>query len=213
MATRLLILSMTCLLVEAAPCGAALYEFTLEGVVQFSFLPEVSVGDPASLKFIVDDQDLEPSPTFGKYTASGPATIAFPKTTLVAGDELGFLQVKLIDAEIVQYQNIGPSLSFDMGFAFPDGTITTDALPLTLPLSLATTNSFYIFPIFHEVVRGRITSYTGVPIPEPAWPGVSALLTFAFGRRTHRAQSRCGGVDAFRAMVLKGSSRVLSLIS
>ena len=157
-----------CLLLWTAPCAAALYEFMLEGVVTRSFLPDVHVGDTAAMSFFVDDQDLDPSPIVGRYLAISSVTIDFPKTSLVAGGHGGgHLRVSLHNADSVQYQNLGPEYSLNIPLQFPDGTITSDELPRSLPLSLANNNSFQIFPIFTDVVYGRVTSYSATPVPEP----------------------------------------------
>jgi hypothetical protein len=166
---------------------AAPFQFTLEGNVDFTLIPEVAVGDTARIRFTVDNEDLEPSPTFGKYLSSGTVTIDFPQTTLIAG-QLGYLQVKLFFADRISYLNTGQSLSFDMPLSFPDGTIPTDELPSAIPLSLATVNKFYIFPISNEIISGRITSYSAAPIPETGstFGGATYWLLMRAARRRKR---------------------------
>lgn len=176
-----------CLLFWTAPGAAALYEFKLEGVVIRSFLADVHVGDTAAIKFLVDDVDLEASPNVGWYATAGPSAITFPKTTLIAG-ESGHLQVKLSNSnsELIQYINIGGDYSINIPFQFPDGTITSDALPLSLPLPLATNNSFQIFPILTDVVYGRVTSYSGALVPEPEFMSALVATLLMLGRVPRR---------------------------
>ena len=176
-----------CLLLWTAPCAAALYEFMLEGVVTRSFLPDVHVGDTAAMSFFVDDQDLDPSPIVGRYLAISSVTIDFPKTSLVAGGHGGgHLRVSLHNADSVQYQNLGPEYSLNIPLQFPDGTITSDALPLSLPLPLATNNSFQIFPILTDVVYGRVTSYSGALVPEPEFMSALVATLLMLGRVPRR---------------------------
>jgi hypothetical protein len=171
---------------------AAPFQVALEGTVDFTLIPEVAVGDIARIRFTVDSEDLEPSPTFGKYLSSGTVTIDFPQTTLIAG-ELGYLQVKLFFSDRISYLNTGQTLSFSMPLSFPDGTIPTDELPSAIPLSLATVNRFYVFPISNEIISGRITSYSAVPIPETSATvgGASCWLLTGAVRRHNRRRCCC----------------------
>jgi hypothetical protein len=51
------------------PGRAAVYEFTVKGQVIGAGWPNVNVGDPFVIRYAVDSQDLEPSPTIGLYRA------------------------------------------------------------------------------------------------------------------------------------------------
>ena len=139
MARRLLASILLCTAVAVqAPARGALYEFKLEGVVSYTLLPDVHIGDVAVMTFRVDDQDLEPSPNLGRYVAVGAVEVAFPEKSLVVGGSSGYFEVKLNNgnAEITQYLNQGSELSLNIPFRFPDGTLLPDHLPLSLPLAL-----------------------------------------------------------------------------
>lgn len=171
-----------------APANAALYEFKLEGVVSYTLLPDVHIGDVAVMTFRVDDQDLEPSPLLGRYASVGLTTVTLPTTQLTAGDGSGRFTVKL-HSQIVQYQDVGVPLGVDLGFQFPDGTITEDCLPLTLSLSAASTNSFHLFSGVTSAVAGRVTSYSATVVPEPSFV-LGLCLMLGHGHRVCRGRKR-----------------------
>ena len=57
-------------------------------------------------------------------------------------------------------------------FRFPNGTLQSDELPLSLPLSIATFRRFHVLIGSMEVWRGDVSSYSVVEMPESS----SALL-------------------------------------
>lgn len=161
--------------------SGGLYEFTFQGEVTYSILPEANVGDSVTIRYIADSTDLEPLPMTGEYAATN-ATIRFPGGTFVTEAGLGTrLSVNLFGTlDTVAYLSHGNPYGIKLSFAFAGGTPQSDELPLTLPLLDANVATFHMFPASTDVIRGRITSYLGVEVPEPAALGVllaSIVLT------------------------------------
>jgi hypothetical protein len=75
--------------------------------------------------------------------------------------------------------------AYQIDFAFAPGTLASDGLPLALPLSSATLARFLITDsLFGLHLAGNITTYEGLPITEPADPGLILLIfALAGGRR------------------------------
>jgi hypothetical protein len=179
---------------SARGAHAALYEFTLEGTVNYSLVPRPVVGEPFIIRYAADTQDLFPEdPGGGGYLATLP-TVVFPESNaqipFEPSDEIT-LRVALYGAgvDIVSYQSrgvLGPSWNLTIGFVFPDGTLNSDALPLTLPLELGRSNVF-MAPALLDHIRGDITSYSSVAIPEPSMTCAILLVT---GSLTSRRGSR-----------------------
>lgn len=170
------------------PAAAALYEFSVGGTVEsVTLLPGVSPGDPVVIRYTADDADLIASPQTGFYRATG-ATLTFPATTVLTAP--GEVQVWLQPSyHRVFYYSVGePTLRVD--FYFPAGTLPTDALPLSLPLDLASERAFRLTPlqIPIEYASGALTSYASAEVPEPATflpVGVACLLA-------SRRRAACG---------------------
>jgi hypothetical protein len=145
---------------------AAVIDFTIEGVVTESFRPDVSVGDPFTIRYSADPQDLDPSPTIGRY-ATTPATVTLPNVTFSETNEGGGNFYVDTDADRIRYISGDRIIILDTWLHFPPGTFESDELPLSLPMSTATSSSFFLIdnlgPGF-PMMRGEVTSY----IPEPS---------------------------------------------
>lgn len=178
--------------IAGAMARAALYEFTLEGVVTFSAVASnPSVGDPVTIKYVADSTDLNPSSGYGRYAASG-ATMVLPHATLSPVSS-GFLEVggagipgalsRLDYSCGIQDPQTPVGWKLDIAMAFPEGTFESDALPLELPLASGVVRRFAVIPLFTEFFRGNITAYTSVEIPEPV--GTTCLImALVLWRRT-----------------------------
>ena len=183
------------LIASTALCGqarAALYEFTLGGRVTFAPLGDVPMGTLVTIRYTADSQDLEPSPGGGLYAASH-ATVEFPAFTIRTDAEIGpTFRISLgngTSAQILQYLTWnGGSWGMNLGFAFPPGTLDSDSLPLTLPLSSADVSTFHLFPALHDRYAGDIISYSAVEAPEPSVLGM--LLAGSLGMRWRCAPQR-----------------------
>jgi hypothetical protein len=174
------------LLVSGSSASAALYEFTLEGTVTFSRSgTNPSVGDPVTIRYVADSQDIEPSTIWGTYL-SRDTTIVFPHGTLVGRGPADPVLVELELFDFVGYADDvdGPGLPNEIvyiDFRFPPGSLADDSLPLTLPLPSAITSRMQIGGP-NPRIFANITSYSSMLIPEPAAFGLCSLL-FVWGRR------------------------------
>ena len=188
---RTLIPTLLILLSACASARAALYEFTLGGRVTYALFGDVPIGSRVTIRYTVDSQDLEPDPTGGLYAAS-QATIKFPDFTITTnGMEGPSFGVGLgTSAQFVQYLTWRNGWGMSIPFAFPVGTLDTDALPLTLPLSEANVARFYVFPMLHDHYAGDITSYSAVEIPEPSAALLLLVTTLTVRGRARMSRER-----------------------
>lgn len=202
---------LACLLFSTAPCAAALYEFTLEGTVTYSLFGfDPAVGEPCVIRFLADDQDLDPDPRYGAFDVTSPV-VTFPLSNVPFDFEPVFRKRFVVNngnvsgtgTDFVAYESegvIGSSWNFRFSLVFPDGIIQSDALPLTSPLMDAISTKFLISISSTDVVWGKITSYTGVPVPEGSQ--LSAVFAFCAGleiRRRGQCDQRSGRESAYRS--------------
>jgi hypothetical protein len=165
------------LLSSAVSARAAVYEFTLAGTVTNAPAGAVKVGDPFTVRYAVDAQDLAPESTDGLYTASG-ATINFPELDLVTADAGEFF-VRPGDStapDLLHYLTYDASAwGVTINFQLPHGTLDSDSLPLNVQLSPAQPARLHVFwgLVLEDTYLGDVTSYTSVEVPEP---GVLTLL-------------------------------------
>jgi hypothetical protein len=173
--------------VELIGCSlarAALYEFTLAGEVTQASWSEVSIGDRFTIKYVADSTDRNPDPRSGGYRATA-AVVALPKTTIHSlGPFTGMrVDLNILDGQdLVSYNSEDDSLyTFYVRLRFPGGMLLSDLLPLTLPMENAVSTSFYVWQ-FGPEVRGTVTSYNAIEVPESA----SALWMMPLASLTRR---------------------------
>jgi hypothetical protein len=165
----------------AHPAHAALYQFTIEGTVTYALLPYAQVGDPFTVEYFVDSEDLSAPSTSGFYRASG-VTVKFPAGTIVVDGGQPQLGVSLgegIATDHVEYSTYGVIDPFyvSVGFLFPPGTLVSDELPQSLPLTSATMRRLRVaWGGLEDVWRGNVTAYSSVKVPEPLNVFVATLL-------------------------------------
>jgi hypothetical protein len=168
-----------------------MYEFTVKGEVSSSLVSNVTAGNPFTNRYTVDNTDLDPSPAAGSFAAS-VAVATFPHATLMADQGFNYRRFDVHSGGAMDqatYYAFGPNYLFSLDFKFPPGTLTSDALPLTLPLPDATSAEFSIY-FFVHVLRGSVNSYEGVLVPEPSvLVAAPTLLTLLRHCRTERRHS------------------------
>jgi hypothetical protein len=174
-----------------ATARAALYQFTLRGTITGGFLKpfNLSLGDECTIQYVLDSTDLDPHPLGGRYHGTH-SVVNFPNLTLVSSPQVGGnLTVKASRpglSDFAYYQSGPPAYGAQVSFAFPSGTLGSDALPLALPLSQATTSYFHLYPTFSPVLIGQITSYASTEVPEPGAPSAALLALIGMGARRFR---------------------------
>jgi hypothetical protein len=156
----------------ATPLRAELYEFEVKGTVVGGLLPlyQVVAGDEITFRYVMDSTDSDPDPLIGQY-AGTTAFFETPAGTFSGDPLLGgdftvtpFGQFASFDSFIPN--PIQPHVK--LSFRFPAGTLLSDELPLTLPVSTATTRSFFVHPFgLTPSLYGTITSYESRLMPEP----------------------------------------------
>ncbi len=137
---RMFISTLILILSTCASADAALYEFTLRGFVTFAAAGDVPPGSPVTIRYIADSKDLAPSSLGGHYAASN-ATIQFPTFTLTMSGLDPYFRVALgagNTVDLLGYSTVDGFWDLTVPFSFPPGTLETDALPLSLPLEIAT---------------------------------------------------------------------------
>jgi hypothetical protein len=143
----------------------------------------VPIGTPVTIRYTADSRDSDPDPR-GAWYAASQATVEFPDFTIVTDGTFGLsFRVALGDGtsvQLLQYLTaFGTYWGMSIPFSFPAGTLTSDELPLTLPLANANLARFHLFPIVNDIYAGDITSYTAVEIPEPSVPLMLAAGSIA----------------------------------
>jgi hypothetical protein len=194
------------LLLWTAPCAAALYEFTLEGTVTYSLFGfDPAVGERCVIRYVADTLDLEPDPDFGYFAATPPVVVFPDSNTLIpfVPSESTNLFVSNSHSgtfDHMGYQSFGvPGAAWILSLTliFPDGIIVSDALPHSVPLEHALSANFFITPVITDVVRGRITSYRAVAVPETSTLWTTFLSGWAISisrrRRVSFRACRCDG--------------------
>ena len=206
--------------VVSAPRDArgALHEFTLQGeVTQASFWPNVAVGDAFTIKYTADSVDQDANSLLGRYAASD-AVVTLPHTSITS---FGIASVRVLTVtpgpwESVSFVSASPNYQFTIDFELPIGTLGGDGLPLLLPLAPPATTEWRVYD-FGPQVRGAITSYTSVPVPEPvtASAGIGMAVTLASGwvRRQRRRRHRASGASANSASVAGSGMLVNGIVS
>ena len=188
--TRHFSILLVVLLFVHASARAAYHQFTLKGVVTETsfFFPSIYVGDPFTVQYVVDPTDSDTSPLRGRYAATH-AQFTFPKTSLTSN---GFGAGLLVDlnnpdgTDRVTYADSSLHWDWRIAFVFPSDTLESDALPLTLPLSMANSATFE-FELFSRLLSADMTSYSSVEVPEPAAAlGVLSVLIGSLGRAVAR---------------------------
>lgn len=163
--------------------NAALYELTLKGEVTQTTWPNVSVGDPFTIRYTADSEDRQPSPTFGGYAVT-PAMLILPNATITSyGPQTGLsVRLNLVGGrDVVSYRSADlADYDFHVELQFPAGTLASDALPLALPMQNATSAQLVLTDF--KAIYGSIVSYEGVEVPEPRVLG-ALLLLFTLSRR------------------------------
>jgi hypothetical protein len=189
--TRSLPIVLTVLLLAHASVRAAYHQFTLQGhVTETSFyFPNIYVGDPFSVQYVVDSTDSDASPLRGRYAATH-ALFTFPNTSLTSN---GFGAGLLVDldnppdgTDRVTYSDGSLHWDWRIRFTFPPDTLASDALPLTLPLSMANSATFE-FVLFTPLLGAAMTSYSSIEVPEPAG-ALAALIVLLRARRRPAAR-------------------------
>jgi hypothetical protein len=199
MVVRLVNAFAAALLCATASAQAALYEVTVEGNVTFALFLDVNVGDPFTVKYVVDSTDLVPEPNGGRYAASG-AIVNFPGRTLMIGNTESHFGVHLgggTATDLAHYYTIQEDtlLGVRITYQFPPNTFESDALPLSLPLSIATLKRFHLFQGLWDMYRGEVTSYTAVEVPEPHSIGIVTFVSLAFGAARGARRGTGAGVE------------------
>ena len=170
-----------------APASRATFvQFTVSGETTFSRVPSVSVGDPFEIKYVANAVDQNPSTNVGSFSATG-LTIAFPNLTVSYPTFAASVAVSLNNADgtdYVRYWNFFPNTFSWVWVVFPAGTLNSDALPLTLPISEATSADFLDYG-FGTQFQGDIHTYAGVEVPEPRVLHIGWPLLVALRRRHH----------------------------
>jgi hypothetical protein len=179
------------------------YHFILEGTVTSGDWPDVFDGDPFSMAYVGYPEDLDPSPTVGRYSVS-TALVSFPHTTIDSYTPATFkvLLPGSDGTDDVIYSTFSFNYQFSARFRFSAGTLPSDAMPLTLPLESALEADLFIYSLGEGIVSGTFTSYSTLEAPEPS--GVVALgiaIVAAWSRRS-RLTSRAPG--ALRATTSSG---------
>jgi hypothetical protein len=156
----------------------------------------LNIGDECTIQYVLDSTDHDPHPLVGRYFGTN-AVIRFANITIVGNPNSGGnLTVKTGRpglSDLVAYQNGGPNYGVQISFAFPEGTITSDALPLELPLAQATTSYFDVYPSFDPILVGRIMAYSSAEVPEPyASSTLVLVLTGTCARKFGRDRSTVG---------------------
>jgi hypothetical protein len=156
---------------------AAFYEFTIQGQVTAAAGFDVSVGDPFTIRYVANSEDRVPMPTAGSYAATN-AVGTFPSTVITAmgfDSEVFVARPDVDGADRTAYRSDDLNYIFNVSFTFAPGTLTSDALPLALPLQDATSASLYLYD-FGPFVTGNLTSYSSREVPEPQIPALLAVL-------------------------------------
>jgi hypothetical protein len=175
-------------LVLFLPCASrgTEYQFTLQGVVTYVdplAYPSINRNDPFTMQYRADTVDEDPSNTRGAYDAS-PVTLTFPHHGFYWQGFSQYVSVTLAlqGRDLVQFSAPGANYWVNADFEFPAGTLTSDALPLSLPLTAATTALLDNYDD-GPVLGGVITSYSSVAVPEPAIGIVASIVSLAALRR------------------------------
>ena len=190
--TRHFSIVLAVLLFVHASARAAYHQFTLNGQVTETsfFFPNIYVGDPFSVQYVVDSTDSDASPLRGRYAATN-AQFTFPKTSLTSS---GFGAGLLVDlnnpdgTDRVTYLDSSLHWEWRIAFVFPSDTLASDALPLTLPLSMANSATFE-FELFSRLLAADMMSYSSIEVPEPA--AALAALSVLLGSLRRRRAVRC----------------------
>ena len=178
------------LLFGGASARGAFYEFTLTGTVTAAPSGDVHIGDPFTVRYVVDSVDLDASVGGGLY-AAGNATVTFPSGTLTTGGNpfFGVAQNGGTSVDLLQYlAHDDVSWGANITFSFPAATLTIDALPLTLPLSDANFAHLHIFWAFvlHDTYQGTVSSYASIEVPEPSCAALALIQALTMTRATRR---------------------------
>jgi hypothetical protein len=130
--------------------------------------------------------------------ANQPAA-GFPRTIIswpIPGEVTVELNTKY-GTDVAYFAATFPNSYFVVQTHFPAGTLPSDALPLALPLERATYAQWLVYD-FGPLVRGTISSYSAIEVPEPCSTG-SVLAGLIFlesismsGRSDRRAMHRLG---------------------
>ena len=174
----------------AVAARAALYEFTIEGVVTQTYHANVSLGNPFTMRYIADSQDLNPSPTSARYVTTLP-TVTLPNATFVPSrldNNNLYVVLDLTEDRVRHISGDGRSLGIGLVFRFPPGTLFSDALPVLLPLSIATSaaigiEDFASSELGDTVLLGDVMTYSSVPEP-----GIASLLPLSAMLARRRAR-------------------------
>jgi hypothetical protein len=179
-------------LVVCEPSYAGLYEFTIEGRVTFAAAGDVPAGTPVTIQYIADSEDLAPGTPNGGHYAASQATVRFPKFIIKTDGIDPYFRVALgggNTVDLLQYLSVFGHWNLSAGYSFPPGTLSSDALPLTLPLANANLATFHLAPGVNPYYSGNIISYTSIEIPEPLQLGVFPLAALLIAARYKRRRS------------------------
>src|SRR5688500_8590212 len=176
MATRVIISTLTLALCVSQPSEAALYEFTLEGIVTIA-LGGPADGEPCIIRYVADNVDVEPDPRYGAFLVT-PPRVTFPVSNVILNFEpaesmhlfVNNANMSGTGIDFISYQSLGvsPAWNLDVRLIFPDGILQSDVLPLELNLEDASRAHFSLSPSLTDAIRGNITSYSSVPVPAPS---------------------------------------------
>jgi hypothetical protein len=173
--------------VTVARGDAALHQFTLEGTITYSiFGVNPTVGERCIIRYTADNG---PPVGLNGYFAT-PPKVSFPDSnTMLSFEPAEFTRLLVSNGtsgsgiDFVAYQSFrsgGGVNTFDLSLTliFPDHILQSIDLPLDLPMDQATSTNFFIGGGLIDYARGRITSYSSAPVPEPS--GSLIVLAAAF---------------------------------
>jgi hypothetical protein len=170
---------------QASSLRAELYAFEVKGRVvggpMMDFY-QVAIGDEIAFRYTLDSIDQNAS-SLGGYL--GTTAVFETPAGVFSGDPLqgGSFGVQPF-SQIVSYGSYMPGYPISLSLRFPPNTLMTDELPLTLPISTATTRSFFVHPFFSvPSLWGTITSYESRLVPEPSSLWLIGATCVALRRR------------------------------
>lgn len=167
----------------ASALRADLYEFAVTGRVEGGFLAfyHLGVGDEITFRYTLDSNDHDAS-NVGRY--AGTTSVFETPAGKFSGDpEQGGSFTVQPTGQFVSFDSFMPSYPIKLSFRFPEQTLLTDELPLTLPISASTTRSFFVHPLSIPSLFGSITSYESRLVPDPNSLCVLCVACAVLGRR------------------------------
>jgi hypothetical protein len=164
--------------------SATVYAGDSPELIEFALNGNAVDQQPLLFRFRAYPIDLDASPDRGQYyVTTFRLTIGGNPQPLHGIAAFTLLDVALSGTQdTVQFFAEGSTnggLGLDL--RFPSGTLTSDALPLSLPMEQAT-RAFLLEYALGPVVIGTITSYQAVPVPEASCVLPLAVASYALWR-------------------------------